>query len=94
MKGIRVATSRDGWLPTEFPLGGYGQATNIHLINRPPGWWVIRVPTGTYGSLNPKIHKVIEHEDGTITVSPSIDFSKTKPNGWHGYLEKGIWRSV
>jgi len=32
-------------------------------------------------------HKVIEHEDGTISVSPSI-----VGNGIHGYLEHGIWR--
>lgn len=36
-------------------------------------------------------HKVTEHHDGTITVSPSIllDNGQFK---WHGYLEYGIWR--
>ncbi len=36
-------------------------------------------------------HKVTEHEDGTITVSPSILI--TRHDGqWHGYLERGVWR--
>lgn len=37
-----------------------------------------------------------EHEDGTITTSPSIlahPSSDTLP-GWHGYLERGVWREV
>lgn len=38
-------------------------------------------------------HTVIEHEDGTITVSPSIEVSDNKGQLWHGYLERGIWRS-
>lgn len=36
-------------------------------------------------------HNVIEHEDGTITVSPSILITGFDGQ-WHGYLEKGIWR--
>ena len=48
-----------------------------------------------------KSHKVIEHEDGTITVSPSIlvkgpdsapkDWAEN--HTWHGFLERGIWRT-
>lgn len=35
-------------------------------------------------------HEVIEHADGTITVSPSI--LVTGHNGsWHGYLIEGYW---
>lgn len=44
-------------------------------------------------------HGVVEHEDGTITVTPSILI--TSPWGpdrvhhewWHGFLERGVWRS-
>lgn len=45
-------------------------------------------------------HKVVEHEDGTITVSPSIRVflpatdEISQRELWHGYLERGIWRSV
>lgn len=40
-------------------------------------------------------HDVVEHEDGTITVSPSILIStmnKGKEVSIHGFLEKGQWR--
>lgn len=37
---------------------------------------------------------VVEHEDGTITVAPSIFVNKDRPNAWHGYLERGVWREV
>lgn len=35
-----------------------------------------------------------EHEDGTITTSPSILDKKPDGDGWHGYLERGVWREV
>jgi hypothetical protein len=38
---------------------------------------------------------LIEHDDGTITVSPSILAHPAADNpGWHGYLEQGVWREV
>ena len=49
-----------------------------------------------FGSLSK--HTVTEHEDGTITVSPSILITMRGPEDvektWHGFLEKGIWREV
>jgi len=42
-------------------------------------------------------HTVIEHEDDTITVSPSILISAHDVLGameWHGYLERGTWRTA
>jgi len=60
--------------------------------------WFCKCPTfdpgfGGVGGLSN--HTVIEHEDGTITVSPSI-LSTFGSNGqqWHGFLERGIWREV
>jgi hypothetical protein len=39
---------------------------------------------------------VVEHEDGTITVSPSILVSTSRDGKplevWHGFLERGVWR--
>jgi hypothetical protein len=37
-------------------------------------------------------HDVTVHDDKTITVSPSI--LVTGGGEWHGYLERGVWRSV
>ena len=61
------------------------------------GQWYACTPSGDLANLT--AHEVAEHEDGTITVSPSILVSTTSPNKgtrvelWHGYLERGVWRS-
>lgn len=49
--------------------------------------WFVVCPNGAHGTLSPRNHSVVEHDDGTITVQPSI----VAP-GWHGFLERGIWR--
>jgi hypothetical protein len=70
----------------------------------PPGaywregeWWMCCTPNGRIGSL--ANHQVTEHEDGTITVSPSIlvyprprHGDPDERSGWHGFLERGVWR--
>lgn len=38
-------------------------------------------------------HQIVEHEDGTISVSPSI-LAEGQEGRWHGYLERGVWREV
>lgn len=59
------------------------------------GTWFAR-PFGMHmGGL--ENHDVTEHEDGTITVHPSILIISGRGNGevrWHGYLERGVWREV
>lgn len=63
-----------------------------------------RLPNGQLGHILRK-HEVddgrqrwdiTENPDGTITVSPSIWLQAPgNPDAeWHGYLEKGVWRSV
>jgi len=61
------------------------------------GHWVIR-PPGCHAGGIPH-HEVVEHADGTITVSPSILLSEPDEHDqavevWHGYLERGVWRKV
>ena len=57
--------------------------------------WFARPPGCHAGDLSN--HEVIEHEDKTITVSPSILITCTNECGerivWHGYLVRGVWRS-
>ena len=73
-----------------IPLAGeYGKLSDGSWYGIPP-----EHPELLAGLRN---HQVIEHEDGTITVSPSIlvwyegaDYREQ----WHGYLERGIWREV
>jgi len=60
--------------------GQYGKDMN--------GAWFGCTPEGFHANLS--AHEVKEHEDGTITVSPSI--LVTAHNGtWHGYLRAGQW---
>lgn len=63
------------------------------------GTWSVCTPNGRIGSL--ANHTVTEHEDKTITVSPSIlVYSRpahgdvNERPGWHGFLEHGVWREV
>lgn len=96
MIGIRIYPDKDGWLnpQTINQPGRYGRATHPSTMGKRTGWWEVTTPDGRVGSLSPDIHKVVEHEDGTITVTPSLDMSVRVPGGWHGWLTKGYFRSV
>lgn len=56
------------------------------------GAWYCVTPNGHAGALGS--HDVVEHDDGTVTVSPSILVSDHTGELWHGYLERGVWREV
>lgn len=73
----------DGWNYAESEPGDYWLT--------PKGWWELRDPNGALGRLGSG-HTVTVHDDGTITVSPSI--LSPDPGGWHGWLERGVWRQV
>ncbi len=55
-------------------------------------WWIC-TPTGFAGVLT--AHTVEEHEDGTITVRPSILTPPGIPTDaslyYHGFLTRGVW---
>lgn len=55
------------------------------------GVWYARPPGQHLGSL--ANHDVTEHEDGTISVSPSI-LIRGHDGEWHGYIDRGVWRQV
>lgn len=66
-----------------------------YWYNKSAELWQGCTPNGMY--VNLRNHEVVEHEDGTITVSPSILATQARASGkkeWHGYLERGIWREV
>jgi hypothetical protein len=71
----------------EMRPGDYGRSPK-------DGNWYCRTPSGLGGNLTR--HEVTEHENGTITVSPSILVQapgrSSGPTEWHGYLERGEWR--
>ena len=58
------------------------------------GEWFVCPPAPGFGTGSIRQHDVTEHEDGTITVSPSIPVYGHFDKQWHGYLERGIWREV
>lgn len=67
------------------PLGAYMKV----LAEDGSTWcWYIRDPTGDASSIR-QHHQVVEHDDGTITVSPSIVVRHG--NRWHGWLRQGEW---
>jgi hypothetical protein len=80
--GRRIPDSPDG-AGMSYAPGDY---------SRIDGVWYGSTPTGEMANL--RNHTVTEHEDGTITVSPSIlVFGANRVELWHGYLERGVWRS-
>ena len=89
--GTRLQPKPDGFLNAAdiWEPAVYGRAEVERYRNTPACWWHICAPDGSACSLNPKIHTVTEHEDGTITVRPSIVTST-----WHGWLTKGVFESV
>lgn len=52
--------------------------------------WYVMAPDGGVGALVPSTHTMTEAPDGTLTVSPSI----IMPNGWHGWLNAGVWHGA
>lgn len=79
MIGKRVYPDKEGNLI--LSPGDYGQELS--------GEWLARLPSGHTGSL--KDHEVTEHEDGTITVYPSIYVNAGARGQYHGYLKHGEW---
>lgn len=80
MTGRRLPDGEHG--PGNFLPGDYWQSSI---------GWICITPNGHMGNLSK--HRVTEHQDSTITVAPSILVSNSKGELWHGFLERGIWRS-
>jgi hypothetical protein len=86
MQGRRVYPNADGTL--SLAAGDY---VFDPIFNK----WFARAPGCHMGDLS--LHEITEHEDGTITVSPSIlhtEWDDGNEKTWHGYLEHGVWREV
>ncbi len=83
MVGRRVYPKGDE-IPCQEP-GDYGKD------GKHGRWFIIPPAIGFSVGGIPK-HTVVEHEDGTITVSPSILVYGANDKSWHGYLERGVWR--
>jgi hypothetical protein len=81
MQGRRTEY-RSSWPKGEEPqVGDYWKDDD--------GCWGGVTPNGHYCNLAK--HDVVEHEDRTITVSPSIRVFIGDQELWHGFLKKGVW---
>ncbi len=74
--------------------GDYGKDKNGVWWFRPPADpqdpdWPKGIPPARIGK-----HTVVEHPDGTITVSPSLVFRTGVGIAWHGWLRNGIYTKV
>jgi hypothetical protein len=93
VQGVRVYPDAHGWLDgSEIDKPArYGRATAV--VGR-LAWWQVTAPDGSVGSVNPSVHQVVEHDDGTITVSPSLNFAARRAGAWHGWLRRGVFESA
>lgn len=84
MTGSKAGAKSSARTPRVYSLepGEYGKINGV---------WYACSPNGH--TCNLKSHTVTEHDDGTITVSPSIGIRYTDQKGWlyHGWLKRGIW---
>ena len=52
-------------------------------------------PDGAAGHVTGDRWLITVEDDETVTVTPSIFWNAQEvPPGWHGFLERGIWREV
>ena len=96
MKGTRLpdgTTPRDPCGYAWIPYSGWEHKPSFFLGE---GEWHLIDPTGGIGAAGrvtkakPAAHTWVEHEDGSVTFNPSL----VMPSGWHGFLERGVWRPV
>jgi hypothetical protein len=75
----------------ELNPGEYWQDAEQRLWIMPP------IPEPPLGMLVPTVHTITQHEDGTISVHPSIKIwttERTDPGPrtlFHGWLRHGTW---
>lgn len=80
MHGHRLPDGTD-WSST-IRLGDYWKSED--------GIWYAETPNGLLVNLSG--HTVVEHDDRTISVLPSILVHGGRQQSWHGFLERGVWR--
>jgi hypothetical protein len=48
----------------------------------------VKTPNGELFALIPEVHRIVEHEDGTISAHPSV---VSPSHRYHGMLTRGEW---
>lgn len=82
------------------PTFAEGELRGMHLEDL-EGFWAVNLPAiGQWSKpyrarVNPRVHRIEEHEDGTITVAPSISLKLGDGREvWHGFLQRGVWSAA
>jgi hypothetical protein len=93
MNGTRQDTIQKVW---DGDPGGYhlNDDRNVLWVKLPTGsLGRLEVQEGTQGTNEPPVWGFEEHEDGTITVTPSIQQHEIEGHAeaWHGFLQRGVW---
>ncbi len=75
---------------SQLPYSSYSKLDDKH--------WIVIAPNGELCVVPVDMWTVTEHEDRTITIHPSILIHPHKTTegmspGWHGYLERGVFRT-
>lgn len=86
----------DGEPGAYYPMiDGDGQLVGLWM--KLPTGSLARLPNKGHGTGGPEWDIRIE-DDGTVTVSPSIEqhpiSGASSTPYWHGYLERGVWREA
>lgn len=104
MIGRRRQPDQYGWFNDKLYPGDYVRVAPTAMADGSPlpsNWaesmkapyWMCCSPNGHVANLGN--HEVTEHEDGTITVKPSIVlFGPGGKECWHGMLEKGVYTTL
>lgn len=97
MVGARLADGQPPRNPGEYSWMPYSPRHNWPPDFVGDGEWHLMDPTGGVGACGRQTrekptadHTWVEHEDGTVTFSPSL----VMPCGWHGYLRQGVWTTA
>lgn len=88
MVGRHIKSYEEFWEARE--PGSYCKVERKTSVGDHLAWvWYAITPNGHLGNL--ENHEVTEHEDGTITVSPSILVEAPGLSSYHGHLVAGVW---
>lgn len=97
MQGRRIPDEEDA----DFPLGEPGAyhlkrgLAGVNLLARLPNGAFVRISVKATGPDADGAWGYEEHEDGTITINPSIWYRPGEGDTeWHGFLQRGIWREA
>lgn len=88
MTGKRLEDGTTPTSPGEYAWMAYGDRKVHHPDERGDGEWWVCDPNGVLCRLVQPTHSWTIHDDGTVTIRPSI---VAPSGGYHGFLTAGAW---